>query len=466
MNTDKKHALVIGSSMAGMLAARALADHFERVTIAERDIFPAGAEPRKGLPQARHVHILLMKGQECLEKFFPGLEDELGRAGAPHIDWTGDASWFTFGGWSPRFPSGYCSHPCSRDLLESVIRGRLSAIPQVQFLEAHEAVQLLTTPDRSRVTGARLRLRGRPDQDGLDLLADLVVDASGRDSRVPHWLETLGYPPPPEIVVNSFLGYATRVYQRPPDLNDWAILLVRGTPPTNSRGGVIYAIEGDRLMVTLGAPGRDYPPTDEEGFLAFARSLPVPTLYDAIKDAVPLTSISGYRKTENRWRHYEHMPRWPENLVVVGDAACAFNPVYGQGMSVAALEALVLGECLRSRPAHDSQNGLAREMQKKIAGVINAPWLLATGDDYRIPQTEGRPLGFTTRLMHGYIDHVLYIANHSQAVFLTFFEVAHLLKPLTEFFRPGILSSVLKRVSGQVFRRNRDGASGPGGSRG
>jgi 2-polyprenyl-6-methoxyphenol hydroxylase-like FAD-dependent oxidoreductase len=447
MPQDKQHAAVIGGSMAGLLAGRVLADHFEHVTIIERDRLPTGPEPRKGLPQARHVHVLLWRGQQCLEKLFPGLQDELEQAGAPQVDWTGDSGWYSFGGWAPRFRSRYVSHPCSRDLLEWTIRRRLSSNPQVQFLEESEAADLLTTSDKSRVTGIRLRHRHQPDQGAQELQADLVVDASGRESHIPRWLKGLGYESPQETVVNSFLGYASRIYQKPPTWqSDWVSLLVRSTPPLSSRGGVINPIEHGRWMVTLGAAGRDYPPTDEAGFLEFARSLPVPTLYDAIKDAQPLTPIYGYRKTENRWRHFERLARWPENLIVAGDAVCAFNPVYGQGMTVAALGALTLADCLNDRRAGNDLAGLAKRFHTKLAQVIAGPWLLATGDDFRYPETEGGRPGVMTRLMHRYVDQVMYTANENAPVFLAFFEVAQLLKPPTVLFQPHIAARVMARI--------------------
>ena len=445
MNAGKTHAIVIGGSMAGLLAARVLADHFTQVTIVDRDTFPIRPGPRKGLPQARHVHVLLWRGQLCLEKLFPGLQDALGQAGAPQVDWIGDARLYSFGGWAPHFRSNYLAHPCSRDLLEWATRQRLSEYPQVQVLEGLEAIDILTNANKSHVTGIRVRNRHQPEQEHAELLADLVVDASGRESRTPGWLEELGYAPPQDTLVNSFLGYATRVYQRPPGFTEWKSLLVRGTSQANKRGGVINPIEGERWMVTLAGVGRDYPPTDEAGFLEFARSLPVLTLYDAIQDAQPLTSISGYRKTENRWRRYERLERRPENLVILGDAVCAFNPIYGQGMSVAALGALALDESLRGRRDGNRLNGLARDVQKKLANAIAGPWLLATGEDYRYPETEGGRRNAVTRLMHRYMDQVMFVANQDAQVFTTFFEVGQLLKPVTAFFRPGIMMKVLKK---------------------
>ena len=180
-----EHALVIGGSMAGLLAARVLAGHFAQVTIVDRDHFPSGPEARKGLPQAHHVHVLLYKGQECLESLFPGLQAELGQAGAPRADWIGDTRWYSFGGWAPRFNSGYVSHPCSRDLLEWIIRKRLAALNNVRICEEQEVVDLLTSADQHQITGVVIHQRGQPDQPTQELQADLLVDASGREFAHP-----------------------------------------------------------------------------------------------------------------------------------------------------------------------------------------------------------------------------------------------------------------------------------------
>lgn len=452
--TEQRQAVVIGGSMAGLLAARVLADVFERVTIVERDRFPAGPEPRKGVPQARHVHVLLKRGEEALERFFPGLGEELGAAGAPVIDWIADCKALGAKGWLPRFPSGIVGHSPSRDLLEWSIRRRLAQHERVQFLEAHDAVGLLPNAEKTAIAGVRVRARSeaaqRPGEE-YDLPAEFVVDASGRDSRAPDWLEALGYPRPQERVINSFLGYASRVYQRPADAQiDWKVLLLPRKPPAIRHGGVVYELEGGRWIVTLSGAGRDYPPTDEAGFLAFAQTLASPALYHAIKDAEPLSPIAGFRKTENRLRYYERLPRWPEGLIVTGDAACAFNPIYGQGMTVAALGAETLEQALREqkqrRPDGDLA-GLARRFQRALAKVTARPWESATGADFRYPETEGGQASRKQRLLYRYGDGVRALAGENPAVYRIFIEVAHLLKPGTALLQPGIALHVLGRAA-------------------
>ena len=223
------------------------------------------------------------------------------------------------------------------------MRRRLAALPQIEFLPGCEVTGLAGNKDGTAVSGVTVRSRSQTGtEDRIE--ADLVAVASGRNSRMPQWLEALGYPAPQETVVNALLGYATRMYRRPAGFEaDWKGMFIQAAPPERTRGGVILPIEDGRWMVTLGGGGGDYPPTDDQGFLEFARNLVTPKLYDAIQQAEALSPITGYRATENRLRHYERLSSFPENCIVVGDAACCFNPVYGQGMTTAALGAMLLG---------------------------------------------------------------------------------------------------------------------------
>ena len=273
-----RRAVVIGAGIAGLLTARVLGDHFDVVTVVERDRLPeAEPLPRAGAPQAGHVHGLLARGHAILERLFPGIDAELAAAGAPLVDWTQDCRWFTFGGWKPRFSSGIIARTVSRDQLEWTIRHRVEAMERVMVLEQQEVQALLAAPGGGGVAGLLLRRRGDSDDAMAEVGADLVVDASGRGSRAPDWLAALGYPRPPETTVNAFLGYASRWYAPPSGWTaDWQVLAMLATPPAGKRGGIIQTVEGNRWVVTLAGAAHDYPPTDEEGFRAFARSLPSP----------------------------------------------------------------------------------------------------------------------------------------------------------------------------------------------
>jgi 2-polyprenyl-6-methoxyphenol hydroxylase-like FAD-dependent oxidoreductase len=382
-------AVVIGGSIAGLTAARVLSDYFERVTIIERDRLPELAEFRRGTPQARHAHILPLRGQMILEQQFPGLVEELAANGAISIDGSSEMAFFIAGGWHEvRHHTAAVSTTCSRPLLETTIYRRLAQQDDVQIIQEHEVTGLEVDEQGERVTGVRLRRRWDVQAGETGMAADLVVDTSGRESRAPAWLAGLGYTPPRESVVNSFPGYATRIYRRPAEFSEpWKIIYIRPTPPDSFRGGLIIPIEGGRWQVTLVGMSRDYPPTDEEGFLEFARSLPTPKLYEAIKAAEPLTRPCGYRRTENRLRHYEQLPRYLEGFLAGGDAACALNPVYALGMTAAALTGQALAGSLKTQRPGDVA-GLAQTFQQALHQVVAGPWQMATREDRRWPATE------------------------------------------------------------------------------
>ena len=456
---ESGHALVIGGSMAGLLTARVLSERFERVTVVERDHFPEGPAFRKGVPQSKHLHVFMMRGRMISDKLFPGLSEELEEAGAVPVDSANDFEWLTPAGFAPRFPSGLPLLMCSRELLEWTARARVAALPRVSFLEKTEVTGLLPTPNGKGV--AAVEVRSRTAKDGAEsqepLRADLVVDASGRNSNASKWLEALGYAPPEETYINSHLGYASRTYRRPERFDgDWMGLNAQAAPPEVTRGGVLLPLEGNRWMITLSGVGGDYPPTDEEGFMDFARSLRTPMLYEAIKDAEPISDISGYRDTENRRRHYEKLSRQPENFLVSGDAASAFNPIYAQGMTTAALGAEVLEECLREQDAvSDAHGGLSKRFQKKLAKANAASWLLATGEDFRVRGVEGGKATFAARLTHRYMDRVLALSLRDIEVRQTFLEVFHMLKPPTELFEPGIALKVLRGATRRITEAER-----------
>ncbi|MBI2761842.1 MAG: FAD-dependent monooxygenase [Chloroflexi bacterium] len=367
------------------------------------------------------------------------------------VEWPRDVLWLTPSGWSRRFEESQEMLSCSRELLDFIVRRRLAALERVTFIQEADAVGLL--PDDAGVGGVRLRRRGGGAEGTEDLRAVFVVDASGRDSKAPEWLEELGYQRPEEVKINAFLGYATRRYAIPRDFNaDWKLLFLQGKAPDFPRGAALFPIEDNRWIVTVAGVGKDYPPTDDEGFLAFARGLRTPLLYDTIKDAEPLTPISGYRRTENQMRRYERLPRWPEQFVVMGDAACAFNPIYGQGMSVAAIEAMSLYRALRqqrrTRPDGDLA-GVSRKVQFEVGKAGAAAWLMATSEDLRYPTTEGGKAGLVTRVMHRYFDRLIGVAGGNERVNAAFGDVVNMTRPATSLFRPSILIPVLRGARGE-----------------
>jgi 2-polyprenyl-6-methoxyphenol hydroxylase-like FAD-dependent oxidoreductase len=437
--------------MAGMLAARVLSDYFESVTIIERDFFPEKAEPRRGVPQARHVHVLLKRGQLIMEQLLPGLEAELLNAGAEYVDVSADLAWRLPSGWSPRFRSEIFALCCTRSLIDWAIRQRVAQIPNVKIINGGSVTGLLHDAQKCEVFGVAVRFYSQHEDKFVGegkIECDFVVDASGRGSRAAQWLREIGYEPPKETVVNAHQGYASRLYK--PSANfkaDWKGIYLQAAPPDMTRTGLIAPIEGNRWMVTIGGGGGDYPPTDEAGFLEFARSLNCSEFYEAICQAEPLTPIYGARSTENRLRHYEHLSRLPERFIVIGDGVCAFNPVYGQGMSVAAIEAKLLQECLNNI---NGFKGFTKSFQTKLAKLTHAPWMLATSEDFRYRGTEGKP-SLMTKFMHGYMNHVLRIATQNIPVRKLLIEVQQMLKQPTAMFRPDVVARVMWQAFQQLI---------------
>jgi 2-polyprenyl-6-methoxyphenol hydroxylase-like FAD-dependent oxidoreductase len=426
------------------LASRVLAKHFDRVSIVEGDFLPEKPAPRPGIPQSRHPHVLLNRGKIILEEFFPGLEKELVAAGAPSVD-PRSMGWFSPAGWAP-----LCSPDLndlimfSRDLLDWQIRRRLAENTNVHFLEGGKVTGLLTNASRAKVAGVSVRFRDRHNPANIhaeNLYADLVVDASGKVSKTPQWLKSLGYEPPQETTIEAFVGYASRIYEGSGKLSDTAPVVVATAPPLRTRGGGTFPIEGNRWLVILFGGDRDYPPADDAGFLEFARSLPTPAIYDAIKDAKAITPVYSYRGTENRLRHYELLARYPENLIIIGHAVCAFNPIYGQGMTVAALDAQMLDECLqkhRERYPEGDLTGFARQFQKKLAKLHTLPWTFAISQDSRYRGSKGAKLNLATRLTIDYIDLVLKVLVRDAKVCQAFLQVAHMIEPPALLFHPSI----------------------------
>ncbi|MBK8901959.1 MAG: 2-polyprenyl-6-methoxyphenol hydroxylase-like oxidoreductase [Anaerolineaceae bacterium] len=387
------HALVIGSSIAGLTAAKALASHLDRVTIIDRDESACAETFRRGVPQARHAHTLMPQGQEVLEQHFPGIMAELVSSGAVSVDVEKEVAFFHDGAWrTPQPKDRPPSLSCSRPLLENAIYRRVTALPNVALLRGYRATGLVTDNSARWVTGVQLRSgRGAAGQEWVEP-AHLVVDASGRQSQAPDWLAALKLMPPEEWRINAFVGYATRIYQQPAHLAEaWKRLYVRPTPPDETRGGILLPEENGRWVVTLVGIAGDYPPTDEAGFLAFARSLPTPRFYEAIKDATPLTEPFGFRRTENRVRLYDKLPRYLEGFLVTGDAVFALNPVYAQGMTAALIGSHVLDKSLKrfaDKLAVGEVTGLAAAFQKELRQALDGLWTMSTHKDWHWPMTE------------------------------------------------------------------------------
>jgi 2-polyprenyl-6-methoxyphenol hydroxylase-like FAD-dependent oxidoreductase len=325
-------------------------------------------------------------------------------------------------------------------LLEQVMRRQLAAIKNVTVEARCEAIEPLVSETRSVFTGLKIHYRDRPDNATVELQADLIVDASGRTSKGLNWIAALGYTTPTETVIDAHVGYATRAYRRPPQVNaNWRSMMIRSRPPFGLRGGLIYPIEHDQWLINVAGAGDERPPTDESLFLEFTRTLIHPALYHASKDAEPISPLHTYQRTENRLRHFEQLKRWPDNFIMLGDAACAFNPTYGQGMSVAALEALTLDKWLRA-----SRTTLA--FQQQVTKTVRGPWLMATNEDSRLPHAEGSTPTRFDRLNQRYIDEFIWMCGTDPQALEVFMGVSQLIKPPTALFTPTLAFKVLRRM--------------------
>jgi 2-polyprenyl-6-methoxyphenol hydroxylase-like FAD-dependent oxidoreductase len=443
-----EHAVVIGGSIGGLLAARVLSDHFARVTIVERDEIPGEPVARKCVPQGRHVHALFGSGVRIIERLYPGFFDELVAAGAVKTDFARDLCWFHHGVWKLRTESGLDSYWQTRPFLEALLRRRTYGIRNVVALARSEVLRLLANTEQSRIAGVEIQHRnegGRIES----LPADLVVDAGGRGSRLADWLESLGYAKPKVQTVEVNIGYASRFYERPEDSSrDWQTLATFATPPARTRSCYLFPVEGGRWLATLVGYSADYPPADERDFREFAESLETPDFFEAIKDARHLSPISTFQFPAHRWHRYDCLKRFPDGLIALGDAICSFNPVYGQGMSVCALETELLAKMLnRVRGSDTLPRGFARRFFRGSAKLIATPWLLATMSDFLFPKTRGRQ-SLTSRLLKRYVVRVFRLCATNRRVLLSFYRVLHLLAGPHVLFHPYIMLQVLKSTLG------------------
>ncbi|GLU48709.1 NAD(P)/FAD-dependent oxidoreductase [Nocardiopsis ansamitocini] len=438
-NRIGNRAVVLGGSMAGLLAARALADVFDEVVVVDRDELTGVRGPRRGVPHGRHAHGLVARGHQILEAQFPGLTDELVAGGVRPGDFSGDIRWYFNGRRLSSVRSGLLSVPATRPVLEHHVRSRVRELSRVRFLELHDILGLRSTNDNSAITGVRVR----PSTDGGAsevVAADLVVDTTGRGSRTPLWLEELGYQRPEAQRVKIGLAYTTRHYRLDTDPFGDELAIIPAATPGHPRGAFFYRLPGDGGAVELSLTGMlgDHPPTDPEGFAEFARSVPVPDVYAAIRDAEPLDDPVTFRFPASVWHHYERLSRFPRNLLVMGDAVCSFNPIYAQGMTVAAMGSLTLGRHVGRDPQPDP---LA--FFRDLAQDIESPWEFSAGADLGYPGVEGRRT-VKTRLANAYVSRLQRAAVHDPALTNAFIRAAGLIDPPQALMRPGNLVRVLR----------------------
>jgi len=435
-------AIVIGAGIGGLTAARAMAPHFERVLVIERDALPTQPSTRPGTPQAKHVHALLAGGLRALGELFPDFQCDLER-GVPVPLRVGLDIRMERPGFDP-FPQrdlGFVSYALSRALIEFVTRARCSGSANVEIRHHCRVERLIGDARRRAVTGVEYV---DPGGRRLSVEAELVVDASGRGDLTLDALEAIGLPRPAATTIGVDIAYASTIYAMPNDApNDWKGVFHLPMPPS-SRGALMLPLEGRRWILTLGGRHGDNPPRDEAGFVGLVQGFRMPTLYNAIRYAKRVDDIVGYRFPESIHRHYEGLDAFPSGLLVMGDALCRFNPVWGQGMSVAAQEACALSRLLASRAgARDPLDGLAQAFFAEAAGLIVTPWAQAAIPDFIHPKTRGeRPADFEQSLKFGMA--LTKLAARDPAVHKLTAEVGSLLKPRTVYLDPELRRRVME----------------------
>jgi 2-polyprenyl-6-methoxyphenol hydroxylase-like FAD-dependent oxidoreductase len=440
-----KQAVVIGAGMGGLTAAGAVADYFDNVVVLERDTLSAEPTYRAGTPQARHSHGLLLSGQRALSELFPGFEQDLARAGAVPLRVGLDVR-VERPGYDP-FPQrdlGWFGYAASRPAIERAVRRRVESCANITLCQRCRAQEVLGSPNGAAVTGVRYENGNGASE---TIAADLVVDASGRGALTLALLQSIGRPVPEETSIGIDLGYATSIFSIPDDApTDWKGVMTFGQAPRNSRGGAMLPLEGNRWMVTIGGRHSDVPPGDEEGFLTYAKALRTPTIYNAISHARRLDGVARYGFPESVRRHFERLDGFPRGLLPIGDAICRFNPVYGQGMSVAALEACLLKTLLeRLGQDGDPIAGLASTFFAEMQTLIETPWSVAMLD-FAFPETRGqRPADFETTLK--FAIALTRLAAEDPAVHRLTLEVQHLLKPRSVYRDPALIRRVLAKMA-------------------
>jgi 2-polyprenyl-6-methoxyphenol hydroxylase-like FAD-dependent oxidoreductase len=422
-------AIVGGAGMGGLLAARVLSEFYDTVTVVERDKLSEAIAPRRGVPQGRHFHVLWSRGSQELGELFPGLHDELVAAGATVCDdgslaqvsiWVAGHEYNRTGKFAD--PRSVIIHLLSRPLLESQVRRRVAAIDNVEFLDGHDLVEPITAEPK-RVTGALVVNRESGVEQPLE--ADLVVDAMGRSARTPAFLDQLGYGRPPIERSLANASYSSQLVRIPAGVIDEKMTFVIPEAERQT-GGAFSVYEHDTWIFTVARLAGSEPPDSLAEMLSLAAEFAPPAVLSALQQGEPLGDVTVFRYPGGTWRRYDKMPRFPAGFLVFGDAICSTNPIYGQGMTVAALEAVLLRECLS-----EANGDLSRRFFGAAAGLIGPLWSSNQFNDIFMANGSGRE-SIPEQLLD-FREEVLAAAEHSPVLTEKLFRAMNLIDPPTDY---------------------------------
>lgn len=432
-----RRVIIIGASIAGSLLARLLADRFDEVVLIDRDTFPDNAFPRVNVPQEHHVHLLLQRGREIMEAFYPGFLSDIEKAGAEVVDLSHGVKWYFGGCWKNRWPTGVSAHYCSRTLIEHSLRKHAEGLGQVVIKDNTTVLGLVHDSDRKRVTGVYITGSSGSRE---EIRADLVIDAGGRGSKASSWLKQLGYGKAKEEQVISRLGYVSRIYKRNPAYGRlWKVLLVTPKLPNDRRMAVVSPIEGNRYMVTTGGWFGAFPEPTEEGFLSYLKALPVPDVYEAVRKLEPIGEINKFQMPGGLRRRYDLMEVWPEGFLVIGDAICSINPIYSQGMSVSAMQIEALQ---RHIDAYLTGKAQPQVLLSVLIEATERSWQQAKAGDEQLPEMGVNP-GFFGKIKGAYFDLVTTASAQDRSISVALLKVNNLVISDKILLSPGVVWKVL-----------------------
>ncbi|MBE7636343.1 hypothetical protein GUA87_05765 [Sneathiella sp. P13V-1] len=433
-------AIIAGGSVAGLTAAQAIAGSYDKVLVIEADSRPQSVGPRKGVPQGRHTHGLLKGGSDALTELFPNLPEQLKSKGAPSADFCQDVKWYLNKRWMLDFEGGLPIHFQTRPLLEECIRENVEKLENVEIRYRSRYQDFLFDPSSNRITGVRIK---SSEGDLEDIAADLVIDAMGRGTPLPKWLSSHGFGDVPVSETRVDLGYASCLLKLPTDpARKWTSLLIYPTGPDEIKGCTLVRVENDTWLLTLAGYHNDHPPSDQAGFLEFAKNLPKPDVYEAIKEAEFVTEISLHKFPSSIRRHYDRMDNFPDGIIPVGDSNVSLNPLFGQGMTVAFMSVRDLS--LLFTDAGGTDSAAIREIRtkffKRINKIFSTPWDLAMGQDFRYPATVGiPPFGYQIKnILKGMI-----LSSVSKSIIKRFYKVVHLVEEEKSFYHPARVLQVV-----------------------